>query len=178
MISFGGTGTEILMFRAPFEKELERIDRLMQQIDYQQGLVDNTAASIRKIFDDDIVRFKGDLEKVSGATDFRKNLESCLDLIAKGHEQLAKLKQLMAECREAQTRAKAALPDYTIFATNGRLDVPPSRPFFVATKNAGEAQNMQPFEPSAHKRQDDPLAILGSIQLGRRFRNRSGKDGY
>jgi hypothetical protein len=168
MKSFGGIGTEILMFRTPLEKEVARIDGLLLQVEHQRELFASTAASIRKFFDDDIIRFKGDLRKLSGATDFGRNLSSCLDLIAKGHEQLTRLKHLMSECRQAQDRAKLAMPDYTAFATNGRLDVPPTtRTFFLTSKNAGE-DTTRPFEPS--RQPDDPLASLAEIQLGRRFR--------
>jgi hypothetical protein len=165
MISFGGIGTEILMFRTQFEKEVHQVDSLMKQIGEQNAVVANASGELSKLF-------AGDLHKLAGGSDLTKNLTTCKSLLGKVHEEIARLKKLMSECREAQARALVAMSDFAMFYTNGRSDTVPNRSFFLAGKNAVD---QHAFELSA-RREPDPLASLSDVQLGRRFQDRTKGD--
>jgi len=155
-----------MMHRMRLEIEVERVDALMKQIGAQNEVAESAIGALAKLF-------AGPLQKISGASDLTKNLATCKTLLLKAHAEIAKLKQLQSECGLAQARARAELPDYTKFATDGRHDTVPGRSFFVTDKTGGrEAQIARPFE-SAQKH-ESPLADLGYVQMARRFQDRKG----
>jgi hypothetical protein len=168
MTSFGGIGVEIMTYRTQLEIELERVNSLMEQIVDRNTTVATLQENFSKFYLQKVYGFGGDLQKLTGATDLGKNLTTCKELIGKIHEELDALKQLQSECRQAQERAAAALPDYAKFITNGHLDVVPNRTFFLATKDA-TSPAVGRFELPARKQSADPMATLFDTQLSHRF---------
>jgi hypothetical protein len=153
----GGIGTEILMFKTQFEIEADHVDALMKQIGEQDAVVANAYDALSKIF-------RGDLQKLAGATDLNKNLILCKALLGKANEEITKLKKLMAECSQAQERAQRALPDFAMFFSEGRQDTVPSRKYFMADKNA--TVSALAF---AARNESIPAATLADVALARRF---------
>jgi hypothetical protein len=80
---FGGIGTEILMHKTQFEIEADHVDALMKQIGDQDAVVANAYDALSKIF-------RGDLQKLAGATDLNKNLILCKALLGKANEEITK----------------------------------------------------------------------------------------
>jgi hypothetical protein len=156
--SFGGVGTEILMFKTKFETEVDRVDALMAQISEQNEVIASLYGSLAKIF-------AGDLEKLANANDLTKSLISCKALLCKANVEIGELKKLMAECEEAQERAQRSTPDFAMYATNGREDVVPGRTFFMASKDASAA----PFVMPSGQKPAIPAVSLSDVQLARRF---------
>jgi hypothetical protein len=169
--SFGGIGVEIMRYREEFEVQHEQADNLLKQISDQSERVsrlqDDLLQSVQKAMHGDL-----QLNKLAGSTEFGKRLTITKGLVDAVRDGIDKLKKLHDECRTALDRAWIALPDYTKFATNGRLDVPPGgRSFFIADKAIGNAANiMSPFEPPAPRQPPvDLMATLFDTQLSRRF---------
>jgi hypothetical protein len=149
--NFGGIGTEILMFKTQFEIEADHVDSLMKQIGEQNAVVASAYADLSKIF-------AGDLEKIAGG-DLTKKLVACKSLLGTATAEIDKLKKLMAECERAQGRAQLAMPNFAMYATNGREDTVPSRKYFMADKDATvgafKISSAGGIAPGSHPRRHD-----------------------
>jgi hypothetical protein len=162
---FGGIGVEIMMHREKFEVEYEQVGTLMAKIADQSEVVatlqDDLSKSLEKV-----TAFNGSLQKLSGVVEFGKRLTLTKGLVDKVRAEIDTLRKLQDVCHEALDRARAALPDYTKFVTNGRLDVPPGGGTFALASKDGVATK---FESPSSQKQLDPMASLGAAQLARRF---------
>ena len=152
-----------MTYREKFEDEVERINVKMQAIADQTALVAKIQRSLSRSLEK---AFEGDLQKnVAGATEFRKRLTVCKrELMPAVRAEMEKLLTLQSECREAQTRARSALPDYAKFLTNGREDTVPGRTIFQAEKGGTASPLKMPVQ-----KQSIPMASLSDVQLARRF---------
>jgi hypothetical protein len=168
MVSFGGIVTEILMYATEAIRQFEKSERLLRECNDQHKVVAKAIGAVGTAF--------GGIQKLAGAgnfgdddNDLRKylhDIKKCLMDIEKASDEIDKLKGMLAECREAQERAREELPAYAKWATEGRHDVPATgMRFFMAAKDAG-----QPLEFSASRNQPvDIAANLAASQLARRF---------
>jgi hypothetical protein len=157
-----GAGVAVLAHKEQLELEIERVDSLTKQIDDQIALANGKLEAVSKIFE-------GDLQKLSNASGLTKNLTACLDLVRSINGELERIGQLQSERRHAIDCAKAALPDYTKWMTNGRLDVPPGGgSFFLASKAGGAG--LASFEPPSPKQSAiDINKSLFDVTVARRF---------
>jgi hypothetical protein len=145
----------VLMYRPEFEAEVTNVDLLLARIAKQNAVVASAYAGLSKLF-------SGDLQKLANADDLTKRLIASKALLGEVNAEIDVLKNLTAECAEAQDRARRAAPDLARYASEGRE----LRSFFVAGKNAPKI----PFSTGGE--QSIPAADVADAMLARRFSQR------
>jgi hypothetical protein len=157
--TFGGIGVAIMIYRTTTEKELEKVDGLQLQIDSQREVVVGMLGELSKSV------HSADLHKNS-VGEFSRHLSIAKSVLDRIPGEIAKFKGLQDQCREALDKAAEAMPDFSMFATEGRSDVVPGRVVFSAEKG-GKATPLVMLgtkQPSV-----DPRATLSDVALSRRF---------
>jgi hypothetical protein len=164
MTSFGGIGVEIMTFKTTFEKEIAQVNLLIERIDQQTAVVATLHDEFSRFYLHKIVEGYGELKKLSDATALQKNLVTCKGMITNVCAEMEKLRSLQSECRKAQERAEAALPDFAMHSTDGRLDVVPNHNVFTAEKGGKIVKLDTPQQP-----QSQPMATIADAALSQRF---------
>ena len=154
MFSFCGMSAEVSMFkRQQFEMEVERSNELLDKIADQRDQLAATWESIQKLL-------SGNLEKLAGANGFTDRLAKCADNVRTANQQIAKIRELQAQCSASIDAAKALMPAYASEVA-AKPDV--GSRFFLS----GKGDDRRPFEPS--RRERAVTTTLAEVQLGRRF---------
>jgi hypothetical protein len=165
MTSFGGIGVDIMTFKTKFENEIGNVNALIEQIDKQTAVLAASHDEFARFYLQKVVAAYGELRKLSDAGALRKNLVTCKGLIGTVCAEMEKLRSLQRECRKAQERAEAAMPDYAMYSTEGRLDVVPNRNVFTAEKGGKTVNLDMPKQPKP-----TPMATEADAALAHRFR--------
>jgi hypothetical protein len=160
--NFGGIGVFIMTYREQLELEHEQVDTLIDQIGDRGKVIADLHGELSKSLAK--VIGSGDLKKFT-AKDYGAGLAVTLTLVDQVNAEIQELGKLQGECRLALERAKAAMPAYAAFVTNGRHDTVPGRTFFLAGK--AETSRFEP--PTPRQSPVDPRATLSDVQLSRRF---------
>jgi hypothetical protein len=131
-----------MTYRNKFEIEIDRLAAVSKEIAAQQEMLGSAYGALQKLFEEGVVAPLTRLEKVATGVPNKRlstchdSLSKCSDLIAKVQVAQENLKRLCAEYSKVTQRCEAALPSWLQFASEARIDVPPSRTFFLANKDA------------------------------------------